>query len=55
MTTNEDTSVQVGDNLFKRIESLPVLLERLNSEPDAVIKQLEQLRSHRECTVHLHS
>ena len=47
LTSDDTKSVQLGENLLKRIETEPVLLERLSSEPKAVVAELEQLRSHR--------
>ena len=47
LTSDDSKSVQLGENLLKRIETEPVLLGRLSSEPKAVVAELEELRSHR--------
>ncbi|KAI9610843.1 hypothetical protein H4Q26_008685 [Puccinia striiformis f. sp. tritici PST-130] len=46
MTFSADLSPLTSNNLFKQESSLPVILEKLKSEPEALVKQMEQLRSY---------
>jgi Zn-dependent M16 (insulinase) family peptidase len=48
MTFSADLAPLTSNNLFKQESSLPLVLEKLKSEPDSLIKQMEQLRSHRQ-------
>lgn len=36
-----------ANNLFNQESSLPIVLEKLKSEPQALVSQMERLRSHR--------
>jgi Zn-dependent M16 (insulinase) family peptidase len=42
-----DRAPMAANNLFKQESCLPAVLEKLKSDPDAVIAQMEQLRTHR--------
>ncbi|KAA1091647.1 hypothetical protein PGT21_036499 [Puccinia graminis f. sp. tritici] len=46
MTFSADLAPLTSNNLFKQESSLPLVLEKLKSEPESLIKQMEQLRSH---------
>lgn len=45
LTQDPAQSSAMAVNLLARLESSPALVERLNSEPEAVVKDMEELRT----------
>ena len=48
LTQDSEKSSAMALNLLARLESSPAVLERLLTEPDAVVQHMEELR--RQCT-----
>lgn len=46
MTYSADLAPMTSNNLFKQESTLPLVLEKLKSDPESLVKQMEQLRSH---------
>jgi len=46
LTFSPERSPMTANNLFNQESSLPIVLEKLKSEPQALVSQMERLRSH---------